>query len=212
MTNLFTEDKTPGEWIEYFEQQLASGVTDPRIKAHLDSGGTLEIRDTLIGVEKTASFKMRGELHHENGPAFLEASRYGSAERWHKNGESHRTDGPSETHRDAGGNIISQSWFQDGVFSRAGDLPHFETRWLKAWFNANNEAHRIGGPAREESSGRTEWRQNDVLHREDGPALIQANGKEKFYFQGVRCKTKEELDRLVLAQVKTSTSEVKFTG
>ena len=41
----------------------------------------------------------------------------------------------------------------------------------KHWFNENGELHREDGPAVENINGRKEYHINGQLHREDGPAI-----------------------------------------
>lgn len=53
--------------------------------------------------------------------------------------------------------------------------------------NAKKQLHRIGGPAMELRNCRWLWFQNDLLHREDGPA-VYGQGEPEYWIRGV-CKT-----------------------
>jgi hypothetical protein len=49
------------------------------------------------------------------------------------------------------------------------------------WYNEKNQLHREDGPAIIYADGDKEWFINDKLHREDGPAIIYADG-DKFWY------------------------------
>ena len=53
------------------------------------------------------------------------------------------------------------------------------------WF-LNDLLHREDGPAIEYASGHNYWYKNGVLHREDGPAIEYANGDKFWYKNGLR--------------------------
>jgi len=48
-----------------------------------------------------------------------------------------------------------------------------------------NKWHREDGPAVIRADGKRRWYRNDKLHREDGPAVIYANGEQHWYQNGV---------------------------
>ncbi len=54
----------------------------------------------------------------------------------------------------------------------------------------------MGKPAVVYSDGEQFWLKNGELHREDGPAIIYANGKESYYLDGKKY-TKEEFDQKI---------------
>lgn len=54
---------------------------------------------------------------------------------------------------------------------------------IKKW-HSNGVLHRIDGPAVVEADGSEEWWQNGKLHRVDGPAVTHANGTQKWYLNG----------------------------
>ena len=54
----------------------------------------------------------------------------------------------------------------------------------KFWSLPNGKLHREDGPAVENANGDKEWWVNDELHREDGPAIEYANGTISWYVNG----------------------------
>ena len=48
------------------------------------------------------------------------------------------------------------------------------------WYQ-NDRLHRIDGPAYEGADGIKIWYQNDLLHRKDGPAIEWANGTKEWW-------------------------------
>jgi hypothetical protein len=53
------------------------------------------------------------------------------------------------------------------------------TRWY-----LNGKVHRENGPAVVYADGTKEWYLNDMLHREDGPAIEEAYGDKYWYLNG----------------------------
>ena len=53
----------------------------------------------------------------------------------------------------------------------------------KHWYQ-NSELHRDNGPAIEDANGDKAWYQNDKYHREDGPAVEDAEGTKYWYQNG----------------------------
>ena len=51
--------------------------------------------------------------------------------------------------------------------------------WI--YFDNNNDFHREDGPAIIEANGSKEWWQNGNLHRIDGPAIEQVNGHKEWW-------------------------------
>ena len=46
----------------------------------------------------------------------------------------------------------------------------------------DGKLHREDGPAVIYADGSKDWCQDDVLHREDGPAVIYSNGRQKAWY------------------------------
>ena len=53
----------------------------------------------------------------------------------------------------------------------------------KVWTNENNLLHREDGPARQWNNGNKEWYYGD-LHRENGPAVDHINGNKFWFLNG----------------------------
>ena len=54
------------------------------------------------------------------------------------------------------------------------------------WTDKNGKLHRDDGPAVIKADGTQEWYQHDELHRDDGPAVIKAYRTQEWYQLGVR--------------------------
>ena len=52
------------------------------------------------------------------------------------------------------------------------------------YYNEKDQPHREDGPAIEDADGSKEWWVNGKLHREDGPAIEYANGTKAWYVNG----------------------------
>lgn len=70
--------------------------------------------------------------------------------------------------------------------------------YYESWFEGPDfyASHRVFGPSNVFFLGHTFWRQNDRLHREDGPALILASGREEYWLRGTQYG-KEEYDEIL---------------
>jgi len=68
----------------------------------------------------------------------------------------------------------------------------------KHWYK-NNLLHREDGPAVERANGLKFWYLKGKLHREDGPALEYFNGDKAWYYQGqkIECSSQQEFERLI---------------
>jgi len=53
------------------------------------------------------------------------------------------------------------------------------------WYRCG-ELHRENGPAIEDANGTKHWYQNGQLHREDGPAVEWADGTKEWWLKGLR--------------------------
>ncbi len=49
------------------------------------------------------------------------------------------------------------------------------------YYNNNLELHRLGGPCFETNNGKKYWCQNNLLHREDGPAIEHPEQIKQYY-------------------------------
>jgi len=72
----------------------------------------------------------------------------------------------------------------------------------KLWYK-DDLLHREDGPAIEWANGLKYWYKNDKCHREDGPAFEGANGYKAWYYHGkkVNCSSQQEFERLVKLKI-----------
>ena len=64
------------------------------------------------------------------------------------------------------------------------------------WYYENDLLHRQDGPAFDGWEGK-EWRINGKLHRLDGPSIIWRDGRRAWYLNGeeVKCKNQTEFEQ-----------------
>jgi len=149
------------------------------------------------------SWYKNGELHHEDGPAYIEL---GGVRQWYQYGLKHRLDGPAVIH----GEDSSEYWIH-GIFygtkksfKRARKIfkneafyyidPSGNDQWImdgivttiedKEYWIKDGKLHRDDGPAIITSYNHKVWIQNGKLHRLDGPAIEWWDGNESFYIEG----------------------------
>jgi hypothetical protein len=73
----------------------------------------------------------------------------------------------------------------------------------REWF-LNDKRHREDGPAIEQANGDRYWYLNDQLHREDGPAIEYADGACSWYLNGKQVTEQEVMNpvkELTVAEV-----------
>jgi hypothetical protein len=70
-------------------------------------------------------------------------------------------------------------------FARDGEVFKTVCEFGTYWFR-NGKLHREDGPARDNVDGRKEWHRNGKLHREDGPAVEMADGEKEWWLNGER--------------------------
>ncbi len=63
-------------------------------------------------------------------------------------------------------------------------LPEIDNEGNKIWRNKKGKKHRIGGPAIIFANGCEKWYQNGKLHRVGGPSIIRPNGTECWHQHG----------------------------
>ncbi len=68
----------------------------------------------------------------------------------------------------------------------AGETPRCCLRDGIAWKDDHNKLHREDGPARIDLDGTQQWYWHGWLHRNDGPAIIKLDGTQKWYLNGER--------------------------
>ena len=80
--------------------------------------------------------------------------------------------------------------------------PIFDNR-IKQW-RLNNKLHREDGPAYEWIDGSKFWYLNGLLHREDGPAIEYArSGSKRWFYHGkqIDCKDNQEFLRMIKLKI-----------
>lgn len=121
-----------------------------------------------------------GKHHRLDGPALEDSKAY----RWKQHGKLHRVDGPAVVYHDG-----RTEWWQEGIPFREGGLAHQEDLYgRKKWVKQVGHAvvlHKTDGPALIDPSTGEFWYQQGALHREDGPAAIKLNGTLEWYQEGV---------------------------
>ncbi len=63
--------------------------------------------------------------------------------------------------------------------------PKIDFNGNKRWYNKNGKLHRLDGPAIEDAEGKY-WYLNGKRHREDGPAIEWVDGDKSWYLNGKR--------------------------
>ena len=76
----------------------------------------------------------------------------------------------------------------------------------KEWW-LNGKLHREDGPAIEDADGDKSWWLNDKRHREDGPAIEYAEGDKEWHLNG-REVTEEEHKRLTSKVIEMTMEEI----
>ena len=64
----------------------------------------------------------------------------------------------------------------------------------KEW-RQNDKLHRLDGPAIEYANGNKEWYQNNELHRLDGPAIEYVDNDKSWYIDGIKLTEQEHAAR-----------------
>ena len=76
------------------------------------------------------------------------------------------------------------------------------------YWRLNDVLHREDGPAIEYFSGGKMWYLNGELHREDGPAIDLSNGTKEWHLNGEEY-TEEEFNRKMSSTVEMTMSEIE---
>lgn len=107
-----------------------------------------------------------------------------------KNGNCHRSDGPSYYAFDDDVEI----WEKHGVMHRIGGPAYIDYRnGYNKWY-LNGELHRTDGPAVTIKNSVEKWYLNGKKHRTDGPAVVYASGKGEYWVND-KYFTKEEFEK-----------------
>ena len=125
-----------------------------------------------------------GQLHRYDGPAAIRAD--GTRE-WHLHGQLHRSSGPAVEHPDGTG-----EWWLLGERSAPEAAAQYASKPVRT-VNAHGEVfwlldgkwHRDDGPAVIWAEGKAWfWYRHGIRHRADGPASHWPNGNEEWWIDG----------------------------
>jgi hypothetical protein len=125
------------------------------------------------GQIKSKHWIVNGELHNENGPAFIEYYENGKiqSQRWYINGKYHNENGPAIIWYYKNGQIQYQYWY-------INELSHNENGPSIIFYYKNGQIEYQA------------WKINRIRHNENGPAYIcyDENGQiidESWYINGI---------------------------
>jgi hypothetical protein len=144
-----------------------------------------------------------GLLHREKDqPAIVSHS--GKRE-WYKHGKLHRDgDLPASINKKG-----DKKWYKDGLLHREGDEPAIITsKDSKKWYK-NGKLHREGGKPAFINKLKTAWFLDDKNHKEDGPAIIWANGEVDCWLHGSRTNEKDENHYQLQKELNVNNSKLK---
>ncbi|MDP2696092.1 MAG: hypothetical protein Q8O87_02455 [bacterium] len=141
-----------------------------------DSGTIKEpIRKKL---NNRVEWRLNGRLHREDGPA-VEWTNGDQA--WYRNGKLHRMNGPAYINGDKYWYINGQELTKEEFNIKIkANSTRTKTGDRVEW-RLNEMLHRDDGPAIETDSGDKYWYKNGMLHRKDGPAIEHADGSKWWY-------------------------------
>lgn len=206
--------RTDGPAIEYGDgykawhlngEQLTEEEFNNKIKSSestmtVDSGGSKHWRNSKGEWHRTDGpacehadgnkyWYQNGLYHREGGPAIEWAS---GTKFWYQNNRLHRLDGPAVEWASGvkewfiNGKQLTEQEFNEKT--KPESTMTVDAYGNKNWRNSKYEFHRIDGPARIRPDGAEYWYQNNLYHREDGPAIVDRFGKF-WYLNGKRHRT-----------------------
>jgi hypothetical protein len=77
----------------------------------------------------------------------------------------------------------------------------------KSWY-LDDELHREDGPAIEDANGYKAWYLIGKLHREDGPAIEYSSGEKAWFLNG-KCLTEEQFNERMAPTVEMTVAEIE---
>jgi len=149
-----------------FGELISDINSDEEWKIYQSKNYKKEIREYLTPTEwskaRTEWYKGGTEiLHREDGPA-VEYSN--GDKKWYLNGKLHREDGPAVEKADG-----KKVWYRNGMPYRENG-PTIETDGGRFYYQVYSLDGKIG------------------FHREDGPAIIKADGNKDYYYKAIEYK------------------------
>ncbi len=128
-------------------------------------------------------YKKNGLLHKTNGPALVQYCENKNIRSimWYTNNIIHRDDGPAEIQYYVNGNLSTVKWINNGSVHRE-DGPSIirydpNGNLGSIYYITHGRENKFDGPTYITYSANNKfqcamWKKNDILHRTDGPALI----------------------------------------
>jgi hypothetical protein len=149
------------------------------VKEETKSDEIVELKDNMIRYYKMMNGKK--VIHRENGPAIINI--LSGSEEYYYEGKLHREGDYPAVIRE-GGKI--KKYYKHGIMTREGDKPSEYYYGDVIYTNDKGESHRENGPALITADGNEKWYFNDKLHRDgDKPAIYNKDMTiVKFYKNG----------------------------
>lgn len=158
------------EWYQNGVRSREDGpaIIDPNVRNVWYKNGNIHREDgpALENADGGKAWYREGFLHREDGPAIERAN---GEKEWYREGVLHRENGPAIEYEDG-----SKEYYLNGEL-----VPDYEVMPIilpdgtKEWHNEAGQLHRENGPAIVYEDGSKEYYQNELLHREDGPARVE---------------------------------------
>jgi hypothetical protein len=114
------------------------------------------LRYTILINNYFISFRLNGERHREDGPAFIYAN---GREEWYLHGKRHREDGPAIIYPNG-----SEEWWLHGEHHRDDGPAFIYADGTEEWW-LHGKLHREDGPAIIYADGTEEWWLNNKHYR-----------------------------------------------
>jgi|SRR5579859_1064158 len=183
---------------------------------HREDGPAVEYTDG------TKEWYLHGQLHREGGPAI----EHFDSNEWYLNDKRHREDGPAVKYFGLKENRDYEWWYHGEEIAclsqeeflheiaKKNSLSICETDeyGTKRWY-LNDLLHREDGPAVKDACGNKVWYLRGRRHREDGPAAEYADGSKAWYYHGknISCSSQEEFEKAIFHKVAEENSQAAKT-
>lgn len=133
---------------------------------------------------KKKTIKQKNKTSKVKDKSVLKVTDIYGAELWYKGDKLHREDGPAITYADG-----RQKWYKNGVLIKPGknkdkSVHKVSADGSKLCYKEDGLLHRKDGPAVIYHNGNQAWYKEGKIHRDDGPAVIYPNGEQFWYKEG----------------------------